>query len=62
MGIITTLKEKGKEFFTDDDGLDWSNILKTGAGAAAIYGIMNPNDSQGLASFFGTGGRQQPTG
>jgi hypothetical protein len=62
MGTIADLRKIGKEFFTDDDGLDWSNILKTGAGAAAIYGILNPNDSQGLASFFGTGGRQQPVG
>jgi hypothetical protein len=62
MGIIADLRDIGKDFFTDDDGLDWSNILKTGAGAAAIYGILNPNNSQGLASFFGTGGRQQPVG
>ena len=30
--------------------------------AAAIYGIINPNDSSGLGKFFGTGGQQQPTG
>jgi len=30
--------------------------------AGAIYGIINPNDSSGLAKFFGTGGQQQPTG
>jgi hypothetical protein len=30
--------------------------------AGALYGIINPNDSSGLADFFGTGGRQQPIG
>jgi hypothetical protein len=30
--------------------------------AGALYGIINPNDSSGLANFFGTGGRQQPIG
>ena len=30
--------------------------------AGALYGIINPNDSSGLADFFGTGGQQQPVG
>ena len=30
--------------------------------AGALYGIINPNDSSGLADFFGTGGSQQPIG
>jgi hypothetical protein len=30
--------------------------------AGALYGIINPNDSSGLANFFGTGGQQQPVG
>lgn len=59
---LGSLIDTGKEFFTDDDGLDWSNILKTAGGAAAVYGLINPNNSQGLASFFGTGGQQQPVG
>ena len=41
---------------------DWGNIAKDLGAAAAIYGIINPNDSSGLASFFGTGGQQQPVG
>ena len=42
--------------------LDFSNIAKDLGTAGALYGIVNPNDSSGLASFFGTGGRQQPVG
>jgi hypothetical protein len=44
------------------NNLDWSNIAKDLGVAGAIYGIVNPNDSSGLASFFGTGGQQQPVG
>jgi hypothetical protein len=44
------------------NNLDWSNITKDLGVAGAIYGIVNPNDSSGLASFFGTGGQQQPVG
>jgi hypothetical protein len=44
------------------NNLDWSNIAKDLGVAGAIYGIINPNDSSGLASFFGTGGQQQPVG
>jgi hypothetical protein len=44
------------------NNLDWSNIAKDVGVAGALYGIINPNDSSGLASFFGTGGRQQPVG
>ena len=43
-------------------GLDLGNIAKDVGVAGALYGIVNPNDSSGLASFFGTGGRQQPVG
>ena len=42
--------------------LDLGNIAKDIGVAGALYGIINPNDSSGLASFFGTGGRQQPVG
>lgn len=42
--------------------LDLGNIAKDVGVAGALYGIVNPNDSSGLASFFGTGGRQQPVG
>ena len=42
--------------------LDLGNIAKDVGVAGALYGIINPNDSSGLASFFGTGGRQQPIG
>jgi len=44
------------------NNLDWSNIAKDVGVAGALYGIINPNDSSGLANFFGTGGRQQPVG
>ena len=44
------------------NNLDWSNITKDLGVAGAIYGIVNPNDSSGLANFFGTGGQQQPVG
>ena len=44
------------------NNLDFSNIAKDLGAAGAIYGILNPNDSSGLASFFGTGGQQQPVG
>ena len=42
--------------------LDLGNIVTDLGVAGALYGIINPNDSSGLASFFGTGGRQQPVG
>ena len=44
------------------NNLDFSNIAKDFGSAAAIYGIINPNDSSGLANFFGTGAQQQPVG
>jgi len=37
-------------------------IAKDIGTAAAIYGVINPNDSSGIAKFLGTGGRQQPVG
>jgi len=42
--------------------LNVANIAKDIGVAGALYGVLNPNDSSGLASFFGTGGRQQPVG
>jgi hypothetical protein len=42
--------------------LDFSNIAKDLGAATALYGVINPNDSSGLANFFGTGGQQQPVG
>tara|TARA_R110000765_G_scaffold68185_1_gene131843 strand:+ start:2080 stop:3825 length:1746 start_codon:yes stop_codon:yes gene_type:complete len=44
------------------NNLDFSNIAKDFGSAAAIYGIVNPNNSEGLGNFFGTGGQQQPVG
>ena len=41
--------------------LNFGNIAKDIASAASIYGVINPNDSKGVASFFGTG-EQQPIG
>ena len=54
--------DKIKERYTSSGGLDLGNIAKDIGVAGALYGIINPNDSSGLASFFGTGGRQQPVG
>jgi len=51
-----------KNRYTGASGLDLGNIAKDVGVAGALYGIVNPNDSSGLASFFGTGGRQQPIG
>ena len=52
--------------YTDDGAglgsLDFSNIAKDLGAATALYGVINPNDSSGLANFFGTGGQQQPIG
>jgi hypothetical protein len=48
--------------YTDDDGLDFSNIVQDAGIAATAYGILNPNNSEGLGNFFGTGGQQQPVG
>tara|TARA_R110000772_G_scaffold128480_1_gene236145 strand:+ start:993 stop:2105 length:1113 start_codon:yes stop_codon:yes gene_type:complete len=48
--------------YTDDDGLDFSNILQDAGIAATAYGVLNPNNSEGLGNFFGTGGQQQPVG
>ena len=44
------------------NNLDWSNIAKDLGVAGAVYGLINPNDSSGIAKFLGTGGRQQPIG
>tara|TARA_R110002110_G_scaffold108733_2_gene271405 strand:+ start:35 stop:928 length:894 start_codon:yes stop_codon:yes gene_type:complete len=55
-----------KDRYTDGgagiNNLDFSNIAKDLGAAGALYGVINPNDSSGLASFFGTGGQQQPVG
>ncbi len=55
-----------KDRYTDGgagiNNLDFSNIAKDLGAATALYGVINPNDSSGLANFFGTGGQQQPTG
>ena len=44
------------------NNLDWSNIAKDLGVAGAVYGLINPNDSSGIAKFLGTGGSQQPIG
>ena len=59
---MSWLTDKIKERYTSSGGLDLGNIAKDIGVAGALYGIINPNDSSGLASFFGTGGRQQPVG
>ncbi len=46
---------------TDTDGLDYSNIGKDLATAAGVYATINPNDSNTIADFLGTG-NQQPVG
>jgi hypothetical protein len=55
-----------KNRYTDNGvglgSLDFNNIAKDLGAATALYGVINPNDSSGLANFFGTGGRQQPVG
>jgi hypothetical protein len=52
--------------YTDDGAglgsLDFSNIAKDLGVATALYGVINPNNSEGLGNFFGTGGQQQPVG
>jgi hypothetical protein len=37
-------------------GLDLGNIAKDVGVAGALYGLINPNDSSGIAKFLGTGG------
>jgi hypothetical protein len=53
--------EKFKDFFSDDDGLDWSKILGTGAGAAGLIGLLRNDD---VKKFIGLGGANtsQPRG
>jgi hypothetical protein len=43
-------------------GLDLGNIAKDVGVAGAVYGLINPNDSSGIAKFLGTGGQQPPVG
>jgi hypothetical protein len=43
-------------------GLDLGNIAKDIGVAGAVYGLINPNDSSGIAKFLGTGGQQPPVG
>jgi hypothetical protein len=43
-------------------GLDLGNIAKDVGVAGALYGLINPNDSSGIAKFLGTGGQQPPVG
>jgi hypothetical protein len=59
MSIFKTITDR---YTGSGGGLDLGNIAKDLGVAGALYGIVNPNDSSGLASFFGTGGRQQPVG
>ena len=54
--------DKIKERYMGADGLDLGNIAKDVGVAGAVYGLINPNDSSGIAKFLGTGGRQQPVG
>jgi hypothetical protein len=60
--ITKFVKDRYTDGGTGINNLDFSNIAKDFGAAASIYGIINPNDSSGLASFFGTGGQQQPVG
>ena len=43
-------------------GLDLGNIAKDVGVAGALYSLINPNDSSGIAKFLGTGGQQPPVG
>ena len=43
-------------------GLDLGNIAKDVGVAGALYSLINPNDSSGIAKFLGTGGQQPPIG
>jgi len=65
-GLANPITKLVKDRYTDGgagiNNLDFSNIAKDFGAAAALYGVINPNDSSGLASFFGTGGQQQPVG
>ena len=66
MSILQTIKDRYTSVSSGagptQPRLDLGNIAKDLGVAGALYGIINPNDSSGLASFFGTGGRQQPVG
>ena len=55
--ITKFVKDRYTDGGTGINNLDFSNIAKDFGAAASIYGVINPNDSSGLASFFGTGGR-----
>ena len=59
---MSWLTDKIKERYTSTGGLDLGNIAKDVGVAGALYSVINPNDSSGLASFFGTGGQQAPVG
>ena len=54
--------DKIKERYMGADGLDLGNIAKDVGVAGALYSLINPNDSSGIAKFLGTGGQQHPVG
>jgi hypothetical protein len=54
--------DKIKERYMGADGLDLGNIAKDVGVAGALYSLINPNDSSGIAKFLGTGGQQPPVG
>ncbi len=54
--------DKIKERYMGADGLDLGNVAKDVGVAGALYGLINPNDSSGIAKFLGTGGQQPPVG
>ena len=62
MSIFKTIIDRYTDSGAGLGSLDFSNIAKDLGAAGALYGVINPNDSSGLANFFGTGGQQQPVG
>ena len=53
--FIDDLIKGARDRYTDTDGLDYSKIATDLAGAAATYAIINPNDSNTISQFMGTG-------
>ena len=62
MGIPKFITDRYTDGGAGLGSLDFSNIAKDLGAATALYGVINPNDSSGLADFFGTGKQQQPVG
>ena len=59
---MSWLKGEIEKRYTGANGLDLGNIAKDLGVAGALYSLINPNDSSGIAKFLGTGGQQAPVG